>query len=129
MNAITRVLQTVLGMVFLGAGGSKLAALPKQVEAFEHFGLPDWFRRAIGSLEILGAVGMHVGLVRRRLAAFASVGISAVLLGAISTHLRERDSVRHLALPTALLGINTLVGWRAVRALRVHGGAGKPGQV
>ena len=45
----------LLGLAFLGAGGSKLAGAQMHVENFARWGYPAWFQYVTGLIEVLGA--------------------------------------------------------------------------
>jgi DoxX-like family len=83
LNVVLWVIQVLLALVFLFAGGVKLvlpvAAMAKQVA------LPGWFLRFIAVDEILGALGLLLpGLTRIRtgLTPLAASGLVIVMIGA-----------------------------------------------
>lgn len=49
-NYDTWALTILFAIAFLGAGFAKASGQASMVEVFTHFGLPDWFRVAIGVL-------------------------------------------------------------------------------
>jgi putative oxidoreductase len=75
--------QVLTALAFLAAGGSKLAGAPAMVDMFQKIGLGQWFRYVTGSLEVTGAVLVLLP----RTAAIGGWVLSAVMLGAIGTHL------------------------------------------
>jgi DoxX-like protein len=83
MNRALWVVQALLAVLFLFAGGMKLVlpldALTKQVP------LPGWFLRFTGTAEVLGALGLILpALLRIRpgLTPLAAAGLSVVMIGA-----------------------------------------------
>ncbi|MFB6187320.1 MAG: DoxX family protein [Halobacteriaceae archaeon] len=103
-------LQGLLGMFMLGSGGTKLVGIDMQVENFDHFGYPQWFRILIGGIEVLGALYLMVAFIT--VPTFALAGsflITIILLGAILTHIRVGDTIKEIALPTILLGVTITV--------------------
>jgi DoxX-like family len=83
LNALLWVIQALLALVFLFAGGVKLflpiAAMAKQVA------LPGWFLRFIGTAEVLGALGLLLpGITRIRtgLTPLAASGLVIIMIGA-----------------------------------------------
>lgn len=83
LNAILWIIQGVLALVFLFAGGVKLilpvAAMAKQVA------LPGWFLRFIAVAEVTGALGLLLpGITRIRtgLTHLAASGLVIVMIGA-----------------------------------------------
>ena len=89
MNILLWIIQILLALLFLFAGGTKLVlsaetmasmASPNQVV------LPMWFIRFIGVVEVLGALGLILpGLFRRQqhLTGLAALGLTIVMIGAV----------------------------------------------
>ncbi len=77
------VLSGLLAVLFLMAGGSKLAGAEQHVKGFAHWGYPDWFRLVVGSVEVVSAVLLLVP----RVAFLGAAALSAVMVGATYTHL------------------------------------------
>ena len=89
MNIILWIIQILLALLFLFAGGTKLVlsaetmasmASPNQVV------LPMWFVRFIGVVEVLGALGLVLpGLLRRHqyLTPLAALGLTIIMIGAV----------------------------------------------
>ena len=61
---IVSALAILLGVVMIGGGAMKLAAVPSQVTAFTLWGLPAWFRALVGTFEILGGALLVVSATR-----------------------------------------------------------------
>jgi putative oxidoreductase len=96
----------VLGVLAYGvAGSAKLLGARMEAQTFMRFGLPLWFMTFIGLCEVAGAIGLLI----RRLATWAALGLMIVMTGAIVSHLRF-DSVA-AALPAAVLFV--LMGYVA----------------
>ncbi len=81
-NYVTWALTILLAIAFLGAGFAKASGEPSMVEAFTHFGLPDWFRITIGVLEMLGGVLV----VFPAFTGMSSFGLSIIMIGGIACH-------------------------------------------
>ena len=97
------VLSLLLIAVCLVPAAGKLAGHPKMRRAAKHFGIA-WRRyRLIGVAELGAAVGVLVGLFWRPAGMLAAAGMTLLLIGALITHRRARDTVRD-ALP-AVLGL------------------------
>ena len=124
MNAVLWLLQIVLALAFLALGllmltrsRERLLRVAGWVEDF-----PEPVVRAIGALELLGAVGLVLPMllgaagvvlpgvlgVAGVLVPVAALGLAVILVGAITTHLLrgEQDEV---GLPVALLVAAALV--------------------
>lgn len=82
------VLQILLALVFLQASLVKLTGHPGMAERFRGWGYPDEFRLLIGTLEILGAIGLLVPA----LAGYAATGLMGIMVGAIATHIVHREA-------------------------------------
>ncbi len=83
LNILLWIIQGLLALLFLFAGGVKLilpiAAMAKQVA------LPGWFLRFIGVAEVLGGIGLVLpGITRIRtgLTPLAASGLVIVMIGA-----------------------------------------------
>lgn len=78
--------------VILLAAGFSLAALPKLMghagEIFAHWGYPSWFAPLVGVIELIGVVGLLVPRTTR----LAVYGLTAVMLGAMYTHLAHGET-------------------------------------
>ena len=109
MKLTTKILQALLGLAFLGAGGSKLAGADQMVDEFHRYRYPQWFRVVTGSVEVSGALGMLVGIFRPVVAPFAGLFLTATMVGALATHLRIKDPVGKMAPPAMLLVLSTTV--------------------
>lgn len=72
----------MLALIFVSAGYSKVSGQEMMVQSFVLFGLPDWFRLTIGSLEILGGILLLVPA----LAGTAAFGLSIIMIGAVACH-------------------------------------------
>jgi uncharacterized membrane protein YphA (DoxX/SURF4 family) len=90
MNIILWILQILLGLLFLFAGGTKLVmsgeALTQQMASTNSVMLPIWFLRFIGVVEVLGGLGLILpGLakIRRSLTPLAAVGLTIIMIGAV----------------------------------------------
>ncbi len=109
MKITTKTMQVLLGLAFLGAGGSKLAGVDQMVDEFDRYRYPQWFRIVTGLVEVSGALGMLAGIFRPVVAPFAGLLLAATMAGALATHLRIKDPVAKMAPPTVLLILSTAV--------------------
>ena len=86
------------------AGYAKLSGNPMMVQVFAAVGLGQWFRYLTGGLEVAGALG----LLNNHTAGFAAAGLTAVMAGAVLTHLLILGG--SAAMPIGLL---LMSGWVA----------------
>jgi uncharacterized membrane protein YphA (DoxX/SURF4 family) len=77
------VLQVALAVVFVAAGGAKLAGAPAMVQLFDAVGVGQWLRHVTGLLEIAGAVLLLVPA----LAGLGALLLAVVMVGAVAAHL------------------------------------------
>lgn len=104
-NILAWSLQVLLALVFLAAGGAKLAGAPMMVQIFDQIGLGQGFRIVSGLVEVVGAVALLVP----GLAAIAAIWLGITMVGAVLAHI--------LVLPTpvapalVLLGLAALLAW------------------
>lgn len=95
--------QAVLGLVGLGVGGAKITHQEDQVEDFQRFGYPQWFRIVTGLVETGAGIGLLVGLLwRPELAWIGGILLSGVMIGAVVTHIRTGDPPSKTAIPAVL---------------------------
>ncbi len=83
MGALSWVLRLLLAALFIASGSMKLSGNPDVVHAFERLGWGQWFRILIGVCEVVGAAG----LLFSPLAALAGLGLAAIMVGAVASHL------------------------------------------
>jgi putative oxidoreductase len=102
------IVQVVLGLLFLGIGSMTIVGRKMFVENFRRFGYPQWFRVVTGSLEVLGGLGLLIGIWIPWLSALASAGLTLVMLGAVVTEVRTREPLQKIALP-AVMGVLAIV--------------------
>ena len=75
--------QVALALMFLMAGGSKLAGVPAMVSLFDAVGLGQWFRYVTGVIEITSGIALLVP----RTAVFGALLLIPTMLGAIVVNL------------------------------------------
>jgi putative oxidoreductase len=120
-NIALWILQAVLAVSFLGAGGSKLAGVAAMVQLFDTIGIGQWFRYVTGALE----VGSAVLLLIPGMAAVASAVLTCVMVGAIITHL----AILHTSplSPVVLLVLALIVLWGRWDQIAARFGLAQPG--
>src|SRR5882724_4012579 len=84
-SILSWVLTAVLAAAYLLAAVGKLTG--RAGESFVHWGYAPWFAYIIGALEVAGAVGMLLPWTWRA----ATVGLSALMLGAAYTHVANHE--------------------------------------
>ena len=109
MVIASTAIQSLLAFAFLVAGGMKLAGLKMHVDQFDEWGYPQWFRTVTGSVEVVGAVGLTVGIWYPEVAIAAGIWLVGTMIGAAYTDLfRSSDRTKVMA-PALLLGLAAAV--------------------
>lgn len=107
MNIVLWIIQVLLALLFLFAGGTKLV-LP--IEVLTSMGspnqvhLPGWFIRFIGVCEVLGALGLILpGLfkIRPKLTSLAAIGLVIIMIGATVVTIMA-DGIKPALVPTVV---------------------------
>lgn len=87
-------------------------------EEFERFGLSR-YRRLTGALEVLGAVGLAVGVFVTEVMVAASAGLALLMVLGVITRVRVRDSFVETLPAVILLCVNLFIllyAWNLVGA-------------
>jgi uncharacterized membrane protein YphA (DoxX/SURF4 family) len=90
---VLTVLAIVVAATFVVTGGIKLFGVQASLDVRDSLDVPPGLWRLIGVLEWFGAAGVLIGLAYRPLGLLASIGLSALLVGAMVT--RVRAAGRH----------------------------------
>ncbi|MGF1507204.1 MAG: DoxX family protein [Chloroflexi bacterium] len=110
MNIVLWVVQGLLAIVFLMAGGMKLIRSRQDIidsgqDWAEHY--QEGFIKAIGVAEVLGAVGLVVPAltgILPVLTPLAAAGLVVIMIGAAVVHIR-RSEVVPFAIMNSVLGL------------------------
>ena len=108
MNIALWIVQGLLAVAFLMAGGMKLAQ-PKEKLATNMGWVEDFSQntvRVIGLLEVLGAIGLILPMalsILPVLTGIAAVGLVLTMIGAAITHIRRGEMP--MLVPPAVLGL------------------------
>jgi uncharacterized membrane protein YphA (DoxX/SURF4 family) len=105
-NTVLWGVQILLAVIFLSAAGQKLAGVHSQVTMFSQIGAGQWLRYFVGAAELAGAIG----LVIRRLAVLAAVGLAADMLGATIINLAVLHSAA-AGLTIPLCAVLAFIAW------------------
>jgi len=97
-------LAIVSGVAFVHYGVEILRA-PRLVAEFDRYGLPE-ARTLVGVLEILGGVGVMLGLAFAPLGVFAAAGLALLMAIGLAVRIRVGDGLALMAPAATLLVIN-----------------------
>lgn len=91
MNIVLWIIQILLALLFVFAGGMKLVMSTEALIAMgppDQIVFPGWFYKFIGLCELLGGLGLVLpGLLRRQqhLTPLAALGLAIIMIGAVVT--------------------------------------------
>ena len=123
MNRLLWVFQVLLALLFLFAGGAKLAMSAADLTA--QAPLPAAFLRFIAVMEILGGLGLVLpGMLRIRtgLTPLAAAGLVIIMIGAVVVTVRTLGfAMAVLPFVTGVLGLFVAYGRWRVAPLGVRG--------
>ena len=116
MRVVLWVASVLLAIAFLGAGAMKAFTNYDQLSAKKEWAkrFPPAAVKAIGGLEILGALGLILPAVTGIavvLVPVAALGLAAMMVGAVIVHVIGKDPIAAIA-PAIVLGLLAiLVAW------------------
>jgi uncharacterized membrane protein YphA (DoxX/SURF4 family) len=93
MFVLTVIISVVTAAAFAYAGYLKVSGAEQQVAEAEHLGVEWSAYRLIGVAELLGALGLLLGLWLSWLGVVAAFCLVALIGGALITHARAGDQV------------------------------------
>lgn len=99
------ILAALLGLIAAGSGAGKLAKSPAIMESMEHVGVKPAQVPLLGALEILGALGLIVGIWVTPLGVAAAACLALYFVGAIIAHIRVGEKIVGLLPPIVILAI------------------------
>ncbi|WP_051620954.1 DoxX family protein [Paenibacillus sp. UNC451MF] len=110
MRWVVRILQGLVGVMFLLTGFMKLSGDPAQAEAFNGiYGYGTGFMYVVGGIEVVSAVGLLLGFWRNKLISVFSGVLIIVMGGAVFTHLKAGQGFGVATMPLVLLVLCLIV--------------------
>jgi uncharacterized membrane protein YphA (DoxX/SURF4 family) len=109
-------LPTLLLIVSFLIYGTRCLFAEAMVGEFERWGVSH-LRYVTGSLEVLGALGLVVGLWLPLLGFLAGAGLSLLMLCGVFVRIRIRDGLLQTLPAVVFLTLSVLVTWRFARSL------------
>ena len=101
------VTKVLLALFFVAMGLPKILGLGGWAGRFAAWGYPPWFVVLVGVGEIGGALMLLIPPWARA----GATGLTAIMIGAVATHLRYREPAR-VVVPLVLIALLMLVAWR-----------------
>lgn len=105
------VIQILLAVIFISAGISKFVS-GRQIEAYNTYGYPQWFRTVTGIAECITAILLIMGLWNHQSALIGGLLVVVIMAGAIITHIITKDKFKNVLMPIALLVLGVIVIWQ-----------------
>lgn len=96
----------VLAVIFVMFGAGKFMDPAKWIEKFTVWGIPEWFVPVSGALELAGAVGLLIPVLR----GLAGIGLALFMIGAVATHVVHAE-IGMIFVAGAILAGSAAVGW------------------
>lgn len=92
MNTALIILGGFIGISIAFSGFGKIKRIPGAIEAIAHVGVKESQYNQLAALELLGALGLLVGIWIKPIGIAASIGIALYFIGAQTAHVRMKDS-------------------------------------
>ncbi|MHB8379433.1 MAG: DoxX family protein [Acidimicrobiales bacterium] len=114
MSVVASLLSIVLFLAFGSAGAQKIIFNPVMSKAAGRLGFTKRAYRTIGAIEVVGAVGVLIGLAAKRPTFLAVVneiaagGLFVMMVFIVTIHLRNGDKAKYFA-PALVLAVLALV--------------------
>ena len=102
------ILATLLGLMAAFSAFGKMSGNARTVEMLHGLGLRDSQIRLLAIVEILGALGLLVGIWIPILGLLAAIGFVLYFLGAIIAHARKKQPAKDM-MPAAIILILSIV--------------------
>ena len=103
MKIALDIVAGLLALAALASAVGKLKKTPDVVKTLTSVGVTPQQIPLLAGLEILGALGLAVGIWSKPLAVAASIGFVAYFLGAVASHVRAKGKFSELIAPGALM--------------------------
>lgn len=109
MNIALIILTALLGLATAFSAVGKFSKNPKAVDMLRQLGITDSQIRTLGIVEVLGALGLLVGIWIPILGLLAAIGFVLYFLGALIKHVRAKDAAKDMAPAVVLLMLSIIV--------------------
>jgi len=104
MNTMTTIFTVVLALIALVSAMGKLRKMPQVIESMTHVGVKSNQIPLLAYSEILGALGLLIGIAYPILAFVSAGALMLYFLGAVGAHLRVKDKFKDFA-PALFLAV------------------------
>lgn len=109
MNIALVILATLLGLMTAFSAVGKFSRNHKAVDMLRQLGITDSQISLLGIVEVLGALGLLIGIWVPILGLLAAIGFVLYFLGALIKHVRAKDPMKDMAPALVLLILSIIV--------------------
>ena len=111
MNTLLIIVGGFIGLSIAFSAIGKIKRIPGAIEAIAHVGVKEKQYNQLALLEILGSLGLLVGIWIKPIGVAAAFGITLYFVGALLAHLRIKDKFSKMfpALFLLLISVATLI--------------------
>lgn len=102
MNIALVVVAALLGIAAVGSAFGKLSRNERVVESMHSVGVSDQQMKGLAGLEILGALGLIVGIWLPALGTLAAACLTLYFIGAVIAHVRAKQGAAEFVAPLVL---------------------------
>ena len=102
MNIVLIVLALLLGVAATGSALGKLRRTPSVMESMHSVGVSDQLIRVLALLELLGALGLLIGIWIVPIGTAAAAGLTLYFIGALIAHARVKAPIKESVPPLVL---------------------------
>jgi hypothetical protein len=81
---------------------------PDMKSAFDHLGLPSYFRIELTIAKLLGALALLIPVIPNKIKEFAYFGFAITIISAVIAHSASGDGIAHIVDPLIVLSILTV---------------------
>lgn len=96
MKLALEILGGFIGVAVTFSAIGKIKRIPGAIESISKVGVKESQYNQLALLEILGALGLLVGIWVKPIGVLASIGIALYFIGAQTAHLRVKDSFKNM---------------------------------
>jgi len=111
MTTALLVLASLLGLIAAGSAMGKLKKAPQIVESLTSVGVKPEQMPILATLELLGALGLVVGIWSQPIGLAAAIGLSLYFIGAIGAHVKAKAPVAESIAPFVIALIALTTAW------------------
>ena len=94
MNTTLIVFASVLGLAAAGSAFAKFMKVPKIMESMAHVGVKPAQIPILGALELLGTLGLVLGIWMHPLGIISAVCLALYFLGAVVSHIMAKSKLK-----------------------------------